>query len=78
MNERIEKLAIECTIYTYGVNGELLYEGFDQEKFAILIVEECAAICKDVAERQFNRLYNRESEGAAICYAKIKQRFGVE
>ena len=29
MNERIEKLAEQCRIETYGVNGELLAFGFD-------------------------------------------------
>ena len=41
MNERIEKLAEQCRIETYGVNGELLEFGFDEEKFAELIVAEC-------------------------------------
>jgi hypothetical protein len=41
MNERIEKLAEQCRIETYGVNGELLVFGFDEEKFAELIVREC-------------------------------------
>ena len=44
MNERIEKLAEQCRIETYGVNGELLEFGFDTEKFAELIVGECADI----------------------------------
>jgi hypothetical protein len=46
MNERIEKLLEQCQIETYGVNGELLEFGFDAEKFAELIVRECADIAK--------------------------------
>ena len=42
MNQRIEKLAEQCRIETYGANGELLTFGFDEEKFAELIVRECA------------------------------------
>ena len=41
MNEKIKELAEQCRIETYGVNGELLTFGFDEEKFAELIVEEC-------------------------------------
>jgi hypothetical protein len=44
MNERIEKLLEQCQIETYGVNGELLEIGFDAEKFAELIVRECADV----------------------------------
>jgi len=47
MNERIEKFAEQCRIETYGVNGELLAFGFDEEKFALLIVRECATLAFD-------------------------------
>lgn len=47
MNDRIKQLASRCRIETYGVNGELLYEGFDEEKFAELIVRECAKFLED-------------------------------
>ena len=46
-------------------------------KFAELIVRECATICKDTAEKQFNPLFSRESDGADVCYRKIKEHFGV-
>ena len=52
MNERIEKLAEQCRIETYGVNGELLTFGFDEEKFAELVAaqerEACAKVCDDL------------------------------
>ena len=50
MNERIEKLAEQCQIETYGVNGELLAFGFDAEKFAELIVAECLEACSRANE----------------------------
>ena len=50
MNERIQQLAEQCRIETYGVNGELLTFGFDEEKFAELIVE---AVLDQVAERAY-------------------------
>jgi hypothetical protein len=68
MNERIEKLAEQCRIETYGVNGELLEFGFDQEKFAELIVKECAGVGYDASYY----------ECALNVSNKIKQHFGVE
>ena len=41
MNERIKKLAEQCQLKSYGINGELLDVDFDEEKFAELIVQEC-------------------------------------
>ena len=53
MNERIEKLAEQCRIETYGVNGELLEIGFDEEKFAELIVQKCADIGQQYADGNY-------------------------
>jgi len=66
MNERIRELAVECTFHTYGVNGELLYDGFNEEKFAKLIVREC--------------LHNMENCDGDLDFAiwKTKRDFGVE
>lgn len=66
MNERIEKLAEQCRIETYGVNGELLTFGFDEEKFAELIVKECCAI-----------VHSKTDESIRVVMA-IEQHFGVE
>ena len=67
MNERIDKLAEQCRIETYGVNGELLTFGFDEEKFAELIVRECVQICDQ-----------RRRLGDTDFGYEIKQHFGVE
>jgi len=40
MNERIKELAEQATVY-YPTGGE---RGFDKEKFAELIVKECAEL----------------------------------
>jgi hypothetical protein len=53
MNERINQLAEQCRIETYGVNGELLEFGFDEQKFAELIVKECADFLKDTLDDHF-------------------------
>jgi hypothetical protein len=73
MNERIKELAEQAT--TTEKDG---FQYFDKAKFAELIVLECATICKDTAEKQFNPLYNRESDGATVCYKKIRDYFGIE
>jgi hypothetical protein len=68
MNERIKELAEQCRIETYGVNGELLVFGFDEEKFAELLIRKCAIIA-DTAQA--------EDMGWNIGEI-IKEHFGVE
>jgi hypothetical protein len=72
MNERIDELAEQCRIETYGINGELLEFGFDAEKFAELIVKECITQCWTVSEL--------ESKGFVVseCSKRIRKHFGVE
>ena len=75
MNERIDKLIEECT----SVNDDLVYDGrdsymktteyFDKEKFAELIVRECANIVTDAVDHR---------EPASTYADKIRQHFGVE
>ena len=51
MNQRIKELEKQC--WTHRVDGALV-DGqlhFDTEKFAKLIVEECAQICMSQADR---------------------------
>ena len=44
MNERIEKLIEQCTVQNFSdcTGG---FETFDKQKFALLIVKECALQC---------------------------------
>jgi len=73
MNERIDELIEECT----SVNEDIVYDGrdsymkrteyFDKEKFAELIVRECATIA------------DKDSSQPCASYGElIKQHFGVE
>ena len=74
MNERIKLLAEQCQIESYGVNGELLAFGFDEEKFAELIVRECA-------EHLESSVLVPNSEHSRVkwkCIRAIKEHFGVE
>ncbi len=72
MNERIKELAEQATIdikdqYGYWIGSEL-----NMEKFAELIVRDCA----DVA--QMNTPDTEECEYTHLISEKIKEHFGVE
>jgi len=81
MNNRITELAAQCGFRTapsiYDRN-----QSFDIEKFAVLIVRECAIVCEtvgDVAEAVGSgdqARYSRET--AHGCAGMIKDMFGVE
>ena len=51
MNQRIQELEKQC--WDYRINGVLIdgHLHFDAEKFAELIVEECAACCGSQADK---------------------------
>jgi len=65
MNERVEKFARESGAWNqvYGNRTFMIDEHFDIEKFARLIVRECAEIA---------------DKGWAAPGIQIKQHFGVE
>ena len=62
MNERIKLLAEQCTEIVTGIDE---VEFFDKEKFAELIVRECAELVDWAI-------------GDKILVGTIKQHFGVE
>jgi len=75
MNKRIRQLIDKATtIEEYGWGAS--YENFDREKFAELIVQECADICMELA----TKCAGLPSEGALAvdCANLIKQDFGVD
>ena len=79
MNERIQQLAdqlgpiatignwgrVEWTDNVYPQLGDQLYAAIDLQKFAELIVKECAEVAEDY-------------DGAHYVGTAIKQHFGVE
>ena len=67
MDPRIEKFARECGAWNqvYGNRNFMIDEHFDIEKFARLIVQECAEVASDW-------------DGAHYVGTAIKQHFGVE
>ena len=70
MNERIKELEKQC--WSHRVNGRLV-DGqlhFDTQKFAELIVLECASVCDD--------LQKWPSSEPRHCASDIKKHFGIE
>ena len=72
MNERIKELIKQCTSWSEGSTWTSR-EVFDKEKFAELIVRECAQVC--LAQRDPANLNYKPSEKFAEA---VKQHFGVE
>ena len=75
MNERIRELVKQATTieeHKWGVS----YDNFDKEKFAELIVKECAEICLEMAAK----CAGLPGDGALAkdCAYYIKKDFGVE
>jgi hypothetical protein len=58
-------------------NGEvpMYHRVFNQEKFAELIVKECAKLCYD---RAYKGTLGSVTDGAMLCANDIKEHFGVE
>ena len=94
MNERIQQLAEQADYYAnehYGVKG-VPYSVLFNQKFAELIVRECAGLCDKAAEENARTFYTVTetqevgpalvSKGSQVQAKKlsrqIKQHFGVE
>lgn len=78
MNERIEELEEQCIDQRWTVTGPL----FDREKFAELIVRECASICElngQSYKHSFTPVKAKLAESTSVyCGTLIKKHFGVE
>ena len=75
MNERIKQLAEQATTieeHKWGVS----YDNFNKEKFAELLILECAEICLEMAAK----CAGLPGDGALAkdCAYYIKKDFGVE
>ena len=72
MNERIKELAEQANLYARSDNSSMLFENYQKrytEKFAELIVAECAGIVQTYMSRW--------PEDAELT-KQIKEHFGVE
>lgn len=67
MNERIDKLIEQCTRQNFSdcVGG---YETFDKERFAELIIQECAYLVND-----YQRTKGYTNHAEMLC-----EKFGIE
>ena len=75
MNQRIEKFARECGAWNqvYGNRNFMIDEHFDIEKFARLIVGECAMIADTERPNSLGCGYITKTNGM-----RIKEHFGLE
>ena len=74
MNERIKQLAEQATtiVDMVGPQGYTSsYANFDREKFAELIVRECATLC-------INEGRAHDQWFGSHCAITVKEHFGVE
>jgi len=68
MNSRIKELAEQCIYQVYDSN-QTLYDKFNKEKFAELIILECALACEKSSWLMLNGSQRAK---------QIKEHFGVE
>ena len=80
MNERIQQLADHAKAYanqcTKDIDGDVSWHWMEYytEKFAELIVRECAGICHKMAEDSDSYVVH----DGDTCAEQIKKHFGVE
>lgn len=79
MNERIKQLEKQATTIEYGVDNGFDRVTFDKEKFAELIVRECAqiAVFKDSGTVATADVAGHMAAGRSIAARLIKEHFGV-
>jgi hypothetical protein len=76
MNLRIEKLAEQAGLV--GTNGHFEYDFFDPEKFAELIVRECALTLYKSAVQDKQAGFAHEAKIMELAGDMIKEHFEVE
>ena len=74
MNERIRELALQAG-YKDLPTVRLAFYGFDKEKFAELIVRECAQLARDT---DLEDIEGGDSEVLRAAKRQILEHFGVE
>ena len=82
MNERIRELAEQATTIEYGADNGFDRVSFDKQKFAELIIRDCASLC-EIESRSYTYSFTpakaRLAESTAKhCGTVIKRHFGVE
>ncbi len=72
MNERIKDLAEQATTYIDPIANDGVCWNFDKEKFAQLIVQECAKVILETPVKY------TEIDIMHIIRDNVKEHFGVE
>ena len=75
MNERIQELIKQCTSWSEGSTWTS-HEEFDKEKFAELIVRECAWIANDPAPSVYD--HDSYKLGRKWASEDVLKHFGVK
>ena len=83
MNERIKELEKQSTTVVEGwsdENGTTRYYEFNREKFAELLIRQCAhvAVFKDSGTVATAAVAGHMAAGRSIAAKLIKEHFGVE
>jgi hypothetical protein len=84
MNERIKELAeqakgfVDLNQHVGGDKGCMVYTYDGLEKFAELIVRECAEVAQDFVTVENNKLVEHVHISPWHLQDKIKEHFGVE
>ena len=87
MNERIKQLALRATVsepyYPAGNDGHPEYRIYvSQEKFAELIVRECAELIDNkvmiTAAQTYDEVFVAKYDTKELCAKQIKEHFGVD
>jgi hypothetical protein len=73
MNERIKELMEQAGLYDFVIESMGINE--EMEKFAELIVQECANHCDLLLDHKISSEWSR---GTHDCSRAIKKHFGVE
>jgi hypothetical protein len=83
MNERIQELAKEAMVTVPAAEGPISHTYFDKEKFAELIIQECARVaratpCPYLDEELRQRLGHTWDMASLEAGREIIKHFGVE
>ena len=80
MNERIKELARQSQMVFWPTDPEVveLSKDIDIEKFAELLIRECAGICEKDGRWWAEKGYLMEAGEAGSLATQIREHFGVE
>lgn len=84
MNELIKELVADCIYQVYDSN-QMLYEKFDKEKFALLIIQECLIQVREQylpvmedKEMMKDRMWDGYVQCGVDSVVEIREHFGVD